>query len=118
MKVAIVIYANISDSDESESRLFNALEAALEFKNCGDEVKVIFDGGGTYSAAKIAQPDSVYHFLFRALRSHIAGVCSYCALSYEVRDPVLAAGMTLIDEFDRHPSFRKLLSEGYQVLTF
>lgn len=118
LKVAIIIYSNITTGEESESRLFNGLEAALELKNSGDDVKIIFDGGGTYTAAQIARVESPYHFLFLKLRDRIVGVCSYCAGSYEVRDPIVAAGIQLISEFDQHPSFRTLLTQGYQILMF
>lgn len=48
----------------------------------------------------------------------VAGVCSYCADAFEARSAVEQAGVTLLEEYKRHPSFRSLLADGYQVITF
>ena len=37
----------------------------------------------------------------------------------EIRtDDVERAGVALLDEYDQHPSIRRLLAEGYSVVTF
>jgi hypothetical protein len=35
-----------------------------------------------------------------------------------VKDAIERTDVELLDEFDGHPSIRKLISNGYQVLTF
>jgi len=49
---------------------------------------------------------------------NVAGACSYCAGSYGVKEEIKHTGVELLDEFDGHPSVRKLISNGYQILTF
>lgn len=48
----------------------------------------------------------------------VAGACSYCADAFHATDGVQRAGVKLLDEYERHPSFRSLLHDGYQVITF
>jgi hypothetical protein len=48
----------------------------------------------------------------------VQGACSYCANAYGVKDDIESGDVDLIDEFDGHPSVHKLVSNGYQVLTF
>lgn len=44
--------------------------------------------------------------------------CAYCADAFEATSGVEEAGVRLLDEYERHPSFRSLLHDGYQVITF
>ncbi|MDP8930416.1 MAG: hypothetical protein M3O70_18070 [Actinomycetota bacterium] len=46
MKVATVVLAD-TDSHEALGRVVNAMVGVLEFKEAGDDVELIFDGGGT-----------------------------------------------------------------------
>ncbi len=34
------------------------------------------------------------------------------------KDQVQASGIALLEEYEQHPSIRKLVSEGYEVVTF
>ena len=45
-KIAIVVLSD-TVSDEALGRIFNALTAAKEYKEAGDEVNVTFTGTGT-----------------------------------------------------------------------
>ncbi|MGH2751842.1 MAG: DsrE family protein [Actinomycetota bacterium] len=99
-------------------RVVNGLQIAREFKEAGDEVSVIFDGAGTEWVPELANSDHKYHKLFEQTKEVVQGACSYCANAYGVKDEIAAGEVELIDEFDGHPSIRKLISNGYQVLTF
>lgn len=48
----------------------------------------------------------------------MAGACSYCAEAFESTQQVEDVGVKLLDEYKRHPSFRSLREDGYQVITF
>jgi hypothetical protein len=48
----------------------------------------------------------------------IAGACAYCAGAFGAQDAVREEGIPVLDEFDRHPSLRRLVAEGFQVITF
>jgi len=46
----------------------------------------------------------------------LRGRCSVCAIAFGVAAAVQAAGVPLLDEYARHPSVRRLISDGIQVL--
>lgn len=116
-KTAFIILA-AGDELESLGRVVNAFMAALEHQGDDSEIRIIFDGAGTQAAAAFADSDHKYHDLYQKVSASITGACSYCADAYEVTDDIKQAGIKLIDEFRGHPSFKKLLDEGFTVLTF
>lgn len=116
-KIAIVVLADI-ESHADLGRIANALETAKEFQESGDLASIIFDGAGTRWIGVLANPSNRSHALFESVRGSIAGACSYCASAFKVRDQIEAAGIPLLSEFDHHPSLRKLIADGYQIITF
>lgn len=116
-KAAITILA-AGDEPESLGRVVNAFMATLEYKESGSDVRVVFDGAGVQAAVAFADSGHKYHELFQRIRDRIAGVCDYCAGAYEVKDQVREQGLPLLNEFKGHPSFKKLVDEGFTVLTF
>ncbi len=117
-KAAFIILA-AGDTHESLGRVVNAFMGALEYaKESGGEARIIFDGAGTQAAAEFSKKDHKYNELFEKVRGQIEGACSYCAGAFEVTDKIKEANITLIDEFKGHPSFKKLIDDGYQVLVF
>lgn len=117
LKVAIVILAD-TETHEGLGRVVNALEAAKEFKEAGDDVRIVFDGAGTKWIPALASPDHKIHGLYRAVGDKVAGVCAFCAGAFGAKAGVEATGVPLVSEYDGHPSFRKLVAGGYQVLNF
>jgi hypothetical protein len=99
-------------------RVVNALQIAREHDQAGDEVTVVFDGAGTQWVPTLSDEEHKYHKLFEETKGKVAGACSYCAGAYGVKDAIESSDVDLLDEFDGHPSVRKLISNGYQVLTF
>jgi len=116
-KVAIVLLAG-TDGLESMGRMANALVAVKEFKDAGDEVKLIFDGAGVTWIGELASADHPYHDLYEEVRGQIAGVCDYCANAFKATDAIDEQKLPHANEHEGHPSFRSLLGEGFQVLTF
>lgn len=117
LKVAVVVLAD-TGTHEGFGRVVNALEAVKECMDAEDDVRLIFDGAGVKWPVELSNPDHKYHSLYRAVESKIAGICDYCAKAFGVRDEAVAQGMTLLGEFEGHPSLRKLLSSGYRIITF
>lgn len=117
VKVAIVVLAD-TETHGDMGRVANALEAVKELKEAKDEIKLIFDGAGTKWIAELSKPDHVLNSLFDSVKDKIAGACSFCAGAFGVKDGVQACGVLLLGEYDGHPSFKKLVSQGYQVITF
>ncbi len=117
-KAAFIILA-AGDTHESLGRVVNAFMGAYEYgQESGGEAKIIFDGAGTQAAAEFAKADHKYHELFEKMRGQIEGACRYCAGAFDVTDKIKDAKIPLIDEFKGHPSFKKLIDDGYQVLVF
>lgn len=116
-KAAIVVLAG-TEGREGIGRIANALVTAREFKEEGDDVTIVFDGAGTTWIAELSKPDHKYHSAFEAVRDRVAGACSYCARAYGVKDAVEAAGIRLLDDYDEHPSIRRLVVDGFHVITF
>ena len=117
-KAAFIILA-AGDTHESMGRVVNAFMGAYEYaKESGGEAKIIFDGAGTEAAAAFAAKDHKYNDLFEKVRGLVEGACSYCAGAYKMTEKIEAADIPLIDEFKGHPSFKKLIDAGYQVLVF
>jgi hypothetical protein len=116
-KAAFVILAS-GDSPESLGRVVNALMGVYEMVESGKEVKIIFDGAGTQAAAALFAPDHKYHDLFKLVQGKVSGVCRYCANAFGVAPQIEQANLPFADGFNGHPSFKDLLEEQYQILTF
>jgi len=116
-KVAIVILADTTPAD-GLGRVFNGLMAAKEFKDAKDEVQVIFTGAGTKWVGEIANPEHQLHGVYMDLQDSIFGACSFCAGAFGVTDSVKRSGVDLLEEYGTNMSFRRLLQNGYQVISF
>ena len=116
-KVAIVILAD-TETHADSARVANALTTAYEFKEAGDEVTVVFTGAGTKWVAELSDPEHRLHRAFNLVKDEVAGACKACAVSFGVREAVEASGVPLLTEYRGHQSLRKLVEEGYQVITF
>ncbi|WP_062209366.1 DsrE family protein [Demequina oxidasica] len=114
-KVAVVIYEPI---DGDMARAYRGLKTALEFKQAGDDVVVQFDGSGVDTLAAISNAEHPMNGLATALADNITGACGYCATSHKVADAIEQAGWTLLSDDGGEASNRKLMVEGYQILTF
>ncbi len=115
-RIAIVIYNNITN--EAKSPAYRAFGFAAELLSHGDDVVIVFDGGGTATLAEVLRPESPLHRAWLAAAPALRGACDYCAKSYGVRDALLAAGIPLLADHRGHASLRQLLEEGRQIVTF
>ncbi len=124
MKAAVIIMSDPkSNSEESLGRLFNALAAAYDFKNRGDEVTILFQGAGTRWAGALASRDHPAYELFTAVRDKVAGVSCGCADVFGAAEGAAACGLQLISDnpvpsTSGLPSLARLSSEGFAILTF
>lgn len=116
-KAAAVVLADI-ETHEGLARAVNALQTVSEFKDAGDEVALIFDGAGTRWVGELARSDHRSHRLYEEVKDRIAGACGYCAGAFEAKEAIEAEGIPLLEEHDRHPSLRKYVVDGYEVITF
>ncbi len=124
MKAAIVVLADPkSGAEDSLGRVFNALASAYDFKHNGDEVTLLFQGAGTRWVSELLKADHPAHDLFQAVVDTVAGASCGCADVFGASEDVARSGFELIKDnpvpgTTGLPSLRKLLADGYQVLTF
>ncbi len=116
-KVAIVVLAD-TETKEGLGRVANALTSAQDFEEADDEVTLVFDGTATKWIGELSDPGHKYNKPFESVKGNIAGACSYCASAFGVKEEVQESGITLMEEYEGHPSLAKLVSQGYQVITF
>lgn len=118
MANAAIFILTGNETHADYGRLANGLEAAKEFAETdGDEVTVVFDGAATQWIPDLIDENHDYHDLYLAIRDD-AIVCDYCASAFGVEDAVDDAGLTLVDEYEGHPSVREFVADGYEVITF
>jgi hypothetical protein len=122
-KTALVVLSDPAGGEEALGRVFNALAAAKDFSDRGEEVTVLFQGAGTRWAGVLADPDHPLHGLYTAVQSTISGASDACATFFGARDGVEAAGLAFVAENEIPgvgglPSLGKLSADGYAVLTF
>lgn len=115
-KIVVLVLADVETRGDL-GRVVNALETTKEFNEAGDEIRLVFDGAGTRWIGELGSAEHKYHALFESVKSR-ASACSYCARAYGVRTAVEQQRVTLLDEFDGHPSLRQAVSDGYQVISF
>ena len=116
-KAAIVVLAD-TETKEGLGRVANALTSVREFKEEDHDVTLIFDGAGTKWIGELSDPDHKYNGHFESVKGEIQGACAYCARAFGVKDEVEQSNVELLGEFEGHPSLAKLVSQGYQVITF
>ncbi len=124
MKAAIIVLSDPkSGSEEALGRVFNALAAAYDFKQQGDEVTVRFQGAGTRWIGELGKSEHPAHDLFEAVKDTVAGVSCGCADVFGANEEAEKSGFELIKDnpvpgTSGLASLWKLAADGYTVLTF
>ena len=124
MKNAIIVLSDPkSGSEEALGRVFNALSAAYDYKQAGDDVEIMFQGAGTRWVGELSNTDHPAHALFEEVKDTVAGVSCGCADVFGGADDAKKSGFDLIKNnpvpgTSGLPSLRTLTNEGYNVLTF
>jgi hypothetical protein len=115
-KAAIIVLSDTRDY-EGMGRVVNAMITVKEYKDAGEEVKLILDGAGTRWIKQFTKPDQPYRELYDQVKDKVS-VCEYCAGAFNVSKEVQEQNLPVENEYDGHPSIRKLLNEGWKVVTF
>lgn len=125
LKAAIVVLSDPKSGSQEEAlgRVFNALAAAYDFKQRGDDVSVLFQGAGTRWIGELAKEDHPAHALYKEVEDTIAGVSCGCADVFGGGEEAQASGFDLITDnpvpgTTGLPSLAALVSAGRSVLTF
>jgi hypothetical protein len=123
MKTAIVVLADPNNGEEALGRVFNALAAALDLHQRGEEVKVLFQGAGTRWTGALTRPDHPAHGLFQSVRSLVEGASCGCAEVFGARQSAEAGGFPLLTDLQLPgvggvTSLGGLARQGYTLVTF
>ena len=124
MKAAIVVLSDPkSGGEDALGRVFNALASAYDFKHNGDEVTLLFQGAGTRWVSELLKADHPAHELFQTVIDTVAGASCGCADVFGASEDVAKSGFERIKDnpvpgTTGLPSLRKLVADGYHVLTF
>jgi len=123
MKAAIIVLSDPNSGEDALGRVFNALAAAYDFQQQGDQVSVLFQGAGTRWIAELNKSDHPVHELFNAVKDTVAGVSRGCAEVFGATEEVEKSGFDFIDDnavpdTKGLPSLRTLAAEGNTILTF
>jgi hypothetical protein len=104
-RIAILVLAD-TQAHGNMARMANALEAVKEFKEGGDDVRLILDGAAIKWAKELADSGHTLAPLYAAVRDKLAGACTYCAGAFGVKAALEEAGVPLLGEYDG-PSLRR-----------
>lgn len=123
MKVAIIVLSDPNNGEDALGRVFNALAAAYDFRQQGDEVSVLFQGAGTRWIGKLNESNHPVHELFNAVKDTVAGVSCGCAEVFGATEEIEKSGFDFIKDnavpgTAGLPSLRTLAAEGNTILTF
>jgi hypothetical protein len=116
-KLAVVVLSEMEEHQDL-GRVVNALQVAEEFRQAGDEVEIIFDGGGVVSAVQLADPEHRMHRAYALVEDKVVGLCRYCARAFDVYERAEELDLPFLAEFEQHPSLRSRVTDGFQVITF
>lgn len=117
-KFLIILQAD-TDRHEGLARALHALLYAKELKEGGYPVTLIFDGAGTGWAQSMRDPKSELHGKYAELKKLgvVEEICDFCAGAFKVKDGLKQmSDATLVGEFEGHPSLKKWVDQGYQVI--
>lgn len=122
-KTAVLVMSDPHGGDEALGRMFNALAAAYDFDQAGDEVRVQFQGAGTRWPELLESPEHPAYEVYQAVRHTIAGISCGCSDLFGGGDSARAAGLELIKDnplpgTSGLASVRTLVANGYSILAF
>ena len=116
-RITVAILAH-TESHADLGRVANALSIAKDAQSAGDEIEILFDGAGTRWIPELTRLDHALNRTFEELRPAISGACEFCSGAFGARAGVETAGISLLSEFEAHPSLRRRIAQGPEVVIF
>ncbi len=113
-KVALVAF-------NGEAMCFvHVLLNALDMAQNGVEVKVVIEGSATRLVKELNDPEKPFAELYKKVKDNglIDCVCKACAGKMESLQSAQEQDLPLCDEVLGHPSLRKFMEKGYEIITF
>ncbi len=93
---------------------------AIDLHENNYDVKIIIEGTATKQIKELADPAKPFANLYQKIKKIelIDCVCKACAAKTGALDAALEQDLTLCDEMSGHPSIRRYIEKGYEVITF
>jgi hypothetical protein len=123
-KTTIVVLSDPKGgSEEALGRVFNALFLALELKDKGQEVALVFQGAGARWPGELSKLTHPANALFETVRGTVVGVCGGCADVFGATETVQACDLPLVRDKAIPGTggildLSRYLDQGYRLLTF
>lgn len=89
---------------------------ALDLKDGGNEVKIIFEGGSV-KLVKTFEDEKNPMYLRAKEEGLIAGVCLACSKVMGVYEDNLESGLKMLDDMYNHAGMKAYIDEGYEVVS-
>lgn len=108
-----------TDRQEGLARALHALVYTQELKQGGYNLVLLFDGAGAGWAEAFRDPKNKLHAKYEKLKQMgmTEEICDFCAGAFKVKNKLKTmSDATLIAEFEGHPSLKKWMDQGYQVI--
>ena len=93
---------------------------ALDMKEKGDDVKIIFEGAATKLVPELVKKDHPLSSLYQKAKALnlIDGVCKACSNKMGTLEAVKTEGLKFLDEMTGHPSISRYRQEGFEIIIF
>jgi len=93
---------------------------ALDMKDKGYDVKIIFEGSATKLIGDLMKHETPFSNLYRNAKEMgiIEGTCKACTAKMGTLEQAKAEKIPLLGQMSGHPSILDFMEKGYQVLTF
>ena len=94
---------------------------ALEMFSVGYSVKIIIEGEATKVISVYhSNPQALFGNLYKRAKDEglIDAVCKACATKMKALEAAQAEELPIVDELNGHPSMKRYLDQGFQIITF
>ena len=98
----------------------HALLHAQDLHENGFNVTIIIEGAATKLIPQLSEPSTPFHDLYQKVKDAglIDCVCKACAAKMGTLPAAQQQNFTINGDVLGHPSLRRYIEEGYQVITF
>lgn len=93
---------------------------ALDMADHNMEVKVVIEGSATRLVKDLNDPAKPFAGLYKQVKDRglIDCVCKACAAKMESIESAKVQNLPLCDDVSGHPSLRKYMEKGFEIITF
>jgi len=93
---------------------------ALDMADAGYDVRVVIEGSATKLVRDLADPAQPFAALYKKVKDRglIDCVCQACSVKMDSIHSAQEQQLPLCDDISGHPSLRKYMDQGFEIITF